>query len=112
MTQRFSCLLSLACLLMATVAAGPTSAADWPRRTITLVQPFGAGGVTDRIGRVLADYLSQELGVPVIVEARPGGGGALGSLQVARAAPDRLHPPCVGFGVAGDVSACNAELKP
>ena len=66
----------------------PVSANDWPQRTITLIQPFGAGGVTDRIGRVLGEYLSQELGVPVIVETRPGAGGALGSAQVARATPD------------------------
>ena len=79
---------SLAILLAACLFAGPATAADWPQRTITLIQPFGAGGVTDRIGRVLAEFLSQELGVPVIVEARPGAGGALGSSQVARALPD------------------------
>jgi tripartite-type tricarboxylate transporter receptor subunit TctC len=85
MTRTRLFLWSVVCFLMTSMVA---SAADWPQRTITLVQPFGSGGVTDRIGRVLADYLSQELGVPVIVEARPGAGGALGSLQVARAAPD------------------------
>ncbi|MCC6781078.1 MAG: tripartite tricarboxylate transporter substrate binding protein [Hyphomicrobiales bacterium] len=78
----------LGCVLVSLVTTAPASAADWPQRTITLIQPFGAGGVTDRIGRVLADYFSQELGVPVVLEARPGGGGALGSAQVARAAPD------------------------
>lgn len=86
MARRMSWLLG--CVLVSLVPAAPASAADWPQRTITLIQPFGAGGVTDRIGRVLADYLSQELGVPVVLEARPGGGGALGSAQVARAAPD------------------------
>ena len=88
MTQTRSSLLTVVCFLMTSMVASLASAADWPQRTITLVQPFGSGGVTDRIGRVLADYLSRELGVPVIVEARPGAGGSLGSLQVARAAPD------------------------
>ena len=88
MTRKFSCILNLAFLLVACLAPRSAPAADWPQRTITLIQPFGAGGVTDRIGRVLAEYLSQELGVPVIVETRPGAGGALGSSQVARALPD------------------------
>ena len=88
MTRKFSCILNLAFLLVACLAPRPAPAVDWPQRTITLIQPFGAGGVTDRIGRVLAEYLSQELGVPVIVETRPGAGGALGSSQVARALPD------------------------
>jgi tripartite-type tricarboxylate transporter receptor subunit TctC len=80
--------LKSALLVFGVLCVQPLHAADWPQRTITLIQPFGAGGVTDRIGRVLAEYLSQELGSPVIVETRPGGGGALGSAQVARAAPD------------------------
>jgi tripartite-type tricarboxylate transporter receptor subunit TctC len=88
MSRIFRFLVNLALLVTAVPGAQPLQAADWPQRTITLIQPFGAGGVTDRIGRVLAEYLSQELGVAVIVEARPGGGGALGSGQVARAAPD------------------------
>src|SRR5688572_3092497 len=79
---------TLCCVLPACLFAGAAFAADWPQRTITLVQPFGSGGVTDRTGRVLAEFLSQELGVAVIVEARPGAGGALGSSQVARSAPD------------------------
>lgn len=86
--RRLFFLLSFAVLLAAPFRVGPALGADWPQRTITLVQPFGAGGVTDRIARVLAEFLSHELGVPVIVETRPGGGGALGSSQVARAAPD------------------------
>src|SRR5262245_39461647 len=88
MTRKFSWMMNLGILLAACLAGRPALAADWPQRTITLIQPFGAGGVTDRIGSVLAEYLSQELGVPVIVETRPGAGGALGSSQVARAAPD------------------------
>jgi tripartite-type tricarboxylate transporter receptor subunit TctC len=88
MSRTLASFAFLAAMLVIGVGVSPAPAADWPQRTITLIQPFGAGGVTDRIGRILADYLSQELGVPVIVEARPGAGGALGSTQVARAVPD------------------------
>jgi tripartite-type tricarboxylate transporter receptor subunit TctC len=88
MTRRRACIFGAVLLALCGLLVSPAGAADWPQRTIKLIQPFGAGGVTDRIGRVLADYLAQELAVPVIVETHPGGGGALGSLLVARAAPD------------------------
>jgi tripartite-type tricarboxylate transporter receptor subunit TctC len=88
MIRKLARLFNLILFLAACLVVQPALAADWPQRTITLIQPFGAGGVTDRIARVLADYLSKELGVPVIVETRPGAGGAIGSLQVARASPD------------------------
>jgi tripartite-type tricarboxylate transporter receptor subunit TctC len=88
MLREIACLVGLALMSTALLVAQPSSAADWPTRTITLIQPFGAGGVTDRIARVLADYLSKELGVSVIVETRPGAGGSIGSTQVARANPD------------------------
>lgn len=88
MIRRVLHLFGTALCMAVFLVAQPALAADWPQRTITMIQPFGAGGVTDRIGRILAEYLSRELGVPVIVETKPGGGGALGSTQVARAAPD------------------------
>ena len=88
MIWKFARLVNFFMFLATCLVVPPAFAADWPQRTITLVQPFGAGGVTDRIARVLADYLSKELSVPVIVETRPGAGGAIGSSQVAHAKPD------------------------
>ncbi len=44
------------------------TAQNWPTRPITMVVPFGAGAGTDVIGRILADRLSQVLGVQVVVE--------------------------------------------
>lgn len=62
---------------------------DWPEDPITIVVPFNAGGSADRMARTLTDPLSEELGVPVVVENRPGGAGGLGATYVARqSAPD------------------------
>jgi tripartite-type tricarboxylate transporter receptor subunit TctC len=52
------------------------------------VVPFAPGGITDHTSRIIAKYLSGDLGQQVVVENRPGAGGSLGTEQVARAAPD------------------------
>jgi len=62
--------------------------ASYPERTITLVVPFGAGGITDTMARLLAEPLSTELGQPVIVENRPGAGGLVGTESVIAAQND------------------------
>ena len=82
--------LALAAAAVA-LAVGPTAAwaqDKWPARRVTLVVPFGAGTVTDAIGRLLADQLKDILGQPFIVENRAGAGGMLGAGVVAKAAPD------------------------
>ena len=63
-------------------------AQPYPSRPVHLVVPFPASGATDILARVIAERLSASLGQPVPVENRPGAGGALGSAQVAKAAPD------------------------
>jgi tripartite-type tricarboxylate transporter receptor subunit TctC len=60
----------------------------WPSGSIRLVVPFAPGGSTDISARFVADGLSQRLGVPVIVENRPGAGATTGSQVVADAPPD------------------------
>jgi len=66
-------------------AAHAQSAIDKP---VHLVVPFAAGGATDAIGRVLGKKVGEVLGVPVIVENRPGAGGTIGIDYVARAGAD------------------------
>lgn len=67
---------------------GAASATDYPTRTITIVVPFGAGGSTDQIGRMIADHLQKEFKVPVVVENRPGANAGIGNAYVARSKPD------------------------
>ena len=62
--------------------------ADYPSQPITLVCPWAVGGGTDRISRLVALYLEQDLGVPVNVVNVTGGGGVTGHRYVARARPD------------------------
>ncbi|MBL6457079.1 tripartite tricarboxylate transporter substrate binding protein [Belnapia sp. T6] len=78
--------------------ASAASAQDWPGRPIRIVVPFPPGGSTDLLGRRVAEKLSPALGVPVVLENRPGAGGTTGSEMVARAAPDGTT---LLFGVTG-----------
>ncbi|MGQ3353636.1 MAG: tripartite tricarboxylate transporter substrate binding protein [Phreatobacter sp.] len=57
-------------------------------RPLKLVVPFPAGGSTDVIARIAAEGLGGRLGVPVVIENKPGAGGTIGASQVAKAAPD------------------------
>jgi tripartite-type tricarboxylate transporter receptor subunit TctC len=63
-------------------------AQEYPKRPITLVIPFSAGGGTDSIARELGKDLSEKLGQPVIIDNRGGGGGAIASRFVAKSEPD------------------------
>jgi tripartite-type tricarboxylate transporter receptor subunit TctC len=81
--------LAAACGI-ACLAATPASAeqARYPGRPIRIIVPFPAGGVVDGVARIVADGLSAKYGQPVIVESKPGAGGALGTDLVAKSSPD------------------------
>jgi tripartite-type tricarboxylate transporter receptor subunit TctC len=72
--------------------------AAYPDRPITLVVPFAAGGPADAMGRTLARAMSVRLGQEVIVENKPGAGGALGIAAVARAPADGYTIGMAGTG--------------
>ncbi|KAA0971642.1 tripartite tricarboxylate transporter substrate binding protein [Aureimonas fodinaquatilis] len=88
MSTRRNLLATLAAVLMATGLSGTATAQDYPSRPITLIVPYGAGGGTDLTARVLAAALEGEMGRPVVVENRAGGGGAVGLGQLYNARPD------------------------
>ena len=81
-------------LLLTTIAAVavPVAAraqdARWPSRPVHLVVTGSAGGVTDVRARWLAERLAPALGQPVVVDNKPGAGGSVGMVEVARSAPD------------------------
>jgi tripartite-type tricarboxylate transporter receptor subunit TctC len=68
--------------------AGSACAEDFPSRPVTIVIGFAPGGMSDVIARVFQARLAQRLGVPVIIDNRPGAGGITGTSYVARSAPD------------------------
>lgn len=77
--------------LAATPLAMPSlvSAGDaWPARPIRCIVPLPPGGGTDTVARLCTQRLSEVLGVPLVVENKPGAGGTLGSDIVAKAEPD------------------------
>jgi tripartite-type tricarboxylate transporter receptor subunit TctC len=67
-----------------------TASSTTSTKPITFVVPYGAGGSTDIMARVMAQYLPQVAGTASIVENRTGGGGLVGWGSVARAVPDGL----------------------
>jgi tripartite-type tricarboxylate transporter receptor subunit TctC len=70
-------------------AALPAAAqTDYPRRPITLIVPFAAGGPTDVVSRIVGEHMSRTLGQPIIIENIVGAGGTTASTRAARAAPD------------------------
>ena len=101
----------LAALIGAAAIVLPSAASaqsdSWPSRPIRMVSPFPPGGTTDLLARQLAPGLSQALGQQVIVENRAGGGGSLGTGQVAKSAPDGYT-----FVLVFDSHAVNPSLIP
>jgi tripartite-type tricarboxylate transporter receptor subunit TctC len=73
---------------VAVAAACPALAQPYPAKAIRFVVPFPASGATDILTRVIGQKLSEAVGQPVVIENRPGAGGALGSAFVAKAPPD------------------------
>jgi tripartite-type tricarboxylate transporter receptor subunit TctC len=75
--------------ILATAALGTAHAQSaFPSRPVTLLVPLAPGGDTDIIARLVAQSMSRELGQPVVVENRAGGGGLLAMQAVANANPD------------------------
>jgi len=70
------------------VHAQDRHAGGYPSRPVTLICPWPAGGSSDAVMRAFGDSLSRQLGVPVVVENRPGAGGTLGASTMVSAKPD------------------------
>ncbi|HUI97475.1 MAG TPA: tripartite tricarboxylate transporter substrate binding protein [Xanthobacteraceae bacterium] len=90
---------ALAAVLLLALAA-PAGAQDYPTQPIHLVIPFGPGGGSDIVGRILAQALQDKLGQPVVVDNRPGAGGTIGNDVIARSPADGYT---LGIMTAGQI---------
>ncbi len=61
---------------------------SWPKQSVKVIVPYGAGGGTDILARLVSQKLSEKWGQPVVIENRPGADAMLGTEQAARALPD------------------------
>ncbi len=78
----------MAALMPAHAVAQSADTAGYPARAVRLVVPYAPGGVSDIVGRVLAQKMSETLGQSMVVENRAGAGGMVGTGAVAKSAPD------------------------
>src|SRR5438445_6406266 len=97
MAGPFTCLarqygVAVAAIVFAALTAAPAlaqPASQWPDRPVRLLVPVGAGGAADTLSRNLSNGFAQFAnGQPLIVENRPGAGGAIAAANVAREKPD------------------------
>lgn len=83
---------ALAAVVLAFACAGgpvpQAEAQEWPQRPLRILVPFTAGGNTDGIARITAEWLTGRMGQTVLVENRPGASGSIASEAVARSQPD------------------------
>ena len=93
-------------LLAAALAAPSIARAQpaWPAKPIRWIVPFAPGGGTDTVSRLIGDQLSRSLGQTVVVENKGGAGGNIGTVELARAAPD-------GYTI-GLISVASHTLNP
>lgn len=84
--------------------------AAYPEKPLRLVVPFAPGGPSDVVARSLADALSRSLDNPVIVENKPGAGGSIGSMQVARSKPDGYTLGVAAVSTHVVNPACNTTI--
>jgi tripartite-type tricarboxylate transporter receptor subunit TctC len=83
--------LMLGGLAMATPAISGTDThaqTPWPSKPVRFIVPFAAGGGTDGVSRLICDQLSRKLGQSFVVDNKGGAGGNIGTVELARSAPD------------------------
>src|ERR1700712_878363 len=81
--------LAFAATVVATsILATQCLAQDYPARPVKIIVPFGAGGPADVTARLIGNILQEGFGQPFVVENRTGAGGVIGTVEVAKSAPD------------------------
>jgi tripartite-type tricarboxylate transporter receptor subunit TctC len=83
------CALSAALVLAAVLGSAlEIKAQDYPARTVKMVVPYPAGGITDVLPRVMSEWLTRKWGQPIVVDNRPGAAGNIGAEIVFKSDPD------------------------
>lgn len=100
--------LLLGATALAMLALNPVAAQEFPKKTITMVVGFAAGGAVDTAARIVAKKLSENLGLTVAVDNRAGAGGNIAHGYVANAAPDGT---VILLGSVGPLSVAPHMMK-
>lgn len=103
----FTRLAAAAIAAIGVLTAPLATAQAYPSKPVRLIVPFPPGGVTDIVGRLLAQKLGDALGQQVVVENRGGAAGAIGAAAAAKSAPDGYT-----LLMATATHAINATLVP
>jgi tripartite-type tricarboxylate transporter receptor subunit TctC len=90
--------ICLVVLMFSAFIAQVAGAQDYPKKPIVLVNPYDVGGTTDLLMRCVMGVATSYLEQPFVMEIKAGGGGAIGSDYVAKAAPDGYTLLCGGTG--------------
>ena len=75
-------------LILAAGALAMPALAAYPEKPIRLIVPSAPGGAPDALMRALAQQLSQQMGVPIVIDNKPGGSYTIGTMELVHAAPD------------------------
>jgi len=113
--SRIAAVFTLFLLAWATLSLsrGEARAEDvYPSRPIRIVTPLAEGSASDVALRILAAKLSERLGVPVLVQNQPGGGGVIAGRAVTNAPPDGYNIAWTGNNTAIGVSLFREPLDP
>jgi tripartite-type tricarboxylate transporter receptor subunit TctC len=81
-------ILGIVAVVTGLVIAGPAAAQEYPSKSIRIIAQFAPGSSTDTMARLIAQKMTEDWGQQVIVDNRPGAGGVVGTMIVARAIPD------------------------
>jgi len=82
---RFFCILGV---LFTTIVVTPVHAQEYPNKPVHVIIPYGAGGSTDILGRIIFDKVGKNMGAVFVVDNKPGAGGQIGVVSLVKSSPD------------------------